>query len=509
MNGSLKKSSKILYGVCSCIIVLMVICYFGVSNTKGTYSATICYACTNGGSTFYSTSKIPGVNCTQTDNSKCQSSSSSSSSSSQSCCVKNGFYDNKTSCQSSTNRECKAHTGSLCGGGCWIKTNVGLSCSDTSKTQSACESATKYKCTQDIGTGCWLTTGESLCSTGNYYENGQSQCQNETGYVCQCGYGSNACCVKTSQKLGGGVDCMTGNTTGSCGDKIIEVCTISGTYQCKSTNGSSYSYTCTHDSGSQTAADGSWSTCTLSAQLSSSVTLTFMNGSTKVKSQSCTIPSGASRCSSDIIAPGAQTKTGDTTGKYKFNGWGEKDGCETGSYTANAAFAPSVSKTYYACYRKSSNDVTSSDFDSSKCTYSSLYTVTRDERYLNCKYTNITYNNSATENIAGNVSACCRNKGYTWVAENFTSSGYGNEYCIVCGSTPGGGPNPPSSSSSSKPSSSSSSSKPSSISTTLSSSSSNVDDNPKTGSVAIFMVWVIALGTLIYSFVYFKQSKFE
>lgn len=39
--------------------------------------------------------------------------------------------------------------------------------------------------------------------------------------------------------------------------------------------------------------------------------------------------------------------------------------------------------------------------------------------------------------------------------------------------------------------------------------SSNVDENPKTGSIAIFMVWVIAIGTLIYSIAYFKQSKFE
>ena len=41
------------------------------------------------------------------------------------------------------------------------------------------------------------------------------------------------------------------------------------------------------------------------------------------------------------------------------------------------------------------------------------------------------------------------------------------------------------------------------------SSNNNVESNPKTGSVAIFMVWIIALGTLVYSFVYFKQSKFE
>ena len=33
--------------------------------------------------------------------------------------------------------------------------------------------------------------------------------------------------------------------------------------------------------------------------------------------------------------------------------------------------------------------------------------------------------------------------------------------------------------------------------------------NPQTGSIAIFMVWVIALGALVYSFFYFKQSRFE
>ena len=36
---------------------------------------------------------------------------------------------------------------------------------------------------------------------------------------------------------------------------------------------------------------------------------------------------------------------------------------------------------------------------------------------------------------------------------------------------------------------------------------SNVEDNPKTGSVAIFIVWIIALGTLVYAGVYFKQAR--
>ena len=72
-------------------------------------------------------------------------------------------------------------------------------------------------------------------------------------------------------------------------------------------------------------------------------------------------------------------------------------------------------------------------------------------------------------------------------------------YCCDGDSTGGGGdipgpiPNPPTTSSTS-------SNPPS---------SSTVTENPKTGSIAIFMVWVIAIGTLIYSIAYFKQSKFE
>ena len=236
---------------------------------------------------------------------------------------------------------------------------------------------------------------------------------------------------------------------------------------------------------------------------SPTVTIVFKNGSTVVKTQSCTIPSGSQTCTTDIIAPGPQTSS---DSNKVFNGWGETETCTSGSYTANAALRPASSRTYYACYRDASDDDTpSKDFSTSKCTYSSLYTVTRDTRYLNCKYTNITYNNSATEDTVGNVKACCSARGYKWIAENFTSSGYGNEYCIVCGGNTGGGGSNPSSSSSSTPSSSSST--PSTTPSSVPSSSSNIEDNPKTGSVAIFIVWIIALGTLVYAGVYFKQVR--
>lgn len=47
MKEKLKSSSKTLYGVCTCIIVLMIVCYFGNKNLKGTYSAAS-YSCPSG-----------------------------------------------------------------------------------------------------------------------------------------------------------------------------------------------------------------------------------------------------------------------------------------------------------------------------------------------------------------------------------------------------------------------------------------------------------------------------
>ena len=417
MNGSLKKSSRTLYGVCACIIVLMVICYFGVSNSKGTYSVDEQVTCSG---TVYS--------------------------------------DTKTWYSGGVYYCCPASTSEMSAGKCYYYNNDCGSkeqCDNVNPTDANWSCSTSY---ESVLTGYKRTCSVSAVKAITVSDDSSS---------------SGACYITNHRYVWLNTEPNNSNYTKV--DKSSAEC-----------NGCESGYV-----------DDGEGYCIKDDDITY-VTLRFMNGDNLVKTESCTYKSSvASRCSSDIIAPGAQTKTGDTSGEYMFNGWGEKDGCETGSYTANAAFAPSVSKTYYACYRKSSNDVTSSDFDSSKCTYSSLYTVTRDERYLNCKYTNITYNNSATENIVGNVSACCRNKGYTWVAENFTSSGYGNEYCIVCGSSSGGGNNGGGDSNPDNPSNPSGGN------------GNNVSENPQTGSVAIFMVWIIALGTLVYSFVYFKQSKFE
>lgn len=75
---------------------------------------------------------------------------------------------------------------------------------------------------------------------------------------------------------------------------------------------------------------------------------------------------------------------------------------------------------------------------------------------------------------------------------------------------PGGNTTPTTPGSTPTPSASSSSSKPASSSAVIeqgSSSSTNVGENPPTGEIAIFVVWVIAAAAIVYSIWYFKQVR--
>lgn len=432
MKESLKSSSKTLYAVCICIVALMVVCYFGTGMTKGTYSAS-----------------------------------------------------ENLSCESGYKLLTASNGSSYC---CPSKYNVVMKKLTWSN----------YYCTNDSSVLRTDFNGVESCAITQSCTDGTAACDNlksgDSSSVKLFSCSGSVCTfyVKT--------DCAIAKTpTSDSSPAVSEVgCYIANNrYQWSTVDlGSPWKkvdipkVNCSGCAAGYVENDDG--DC-IKKQISS-ITITFMNGSTKVKTESCTVPSGSQSCTNSIVAPGPQTSS---DSNKVFNGWGEKDGCTSGSYTANAALRPTVSRVYYACYRDASGDgKPSADFSASKCTYSSLYTVTRDTRYLNCKYTNITYNNSATEDTVGNVSACCSAKGYMWVSENFTSSGYGNEYCLVCeGSSGGNTPSNPSTPSSSTPSSS------------TPSSSSNVDENPKTGSVAIFLVWIIALGTLVYAGVYFKQVR--
>lgn len=289
------------------------------------------------------------------------------------------------------------------------------------------------------------------------------------------------------------------------------------------------------------------------------VTVNFYNGNNLVD----TSPDYCVVEECEVTAPGPQKINNgysfyDTNKEYEFTGWGDKKCLTkewTGTYTAYHKFdknSLNVSADYYACY-KEKEDAEETEFDVNKCNYYTPATVTRDENYLNCKYINIGYNNSASDRTKEKVKACCvAMSGWTWVEYNFNSAGYDYEYCIKCEGTKvtcdpakevydsqsacekansnynckeengcwkkagkkddDKTPAPSSPSSSSSSSSSSKSSSSSSSSSTVSkkpSSSSNVDKNPPTGSVAIFMVWIISIGVIIYAFFYFKQSRFE
>lgn len=250
-----------------------------------------------------------------------------------------------------------------------------------------------------------------------------------------------------------------------------------------------------------------WSKSSSSSSTGNNITIRFYNGYALVKEESCVKGS----CNS-IIAPGTQPipkersayKFYNDSTKYEFTGWGSSSCLTTvgygASYPANHSFdnkSLTASAVYYACYREKKTVEEPDKFDVNKCNFSQEFTVTYDVNYKNCKYINIGYNNSQSERTEANVKACCIAKGWTWVGSNFNSSGNDYEYCVKCGG------------SSPSPSSPSSPSIPSSTPSSTPSSSSNIDKNPQTGSIAIFMVWVIALGALVYSFFYFKQSRFE
>jgi len=290
-----KKSSSLMIFI-TCMSLFILVCYFSISlNNKGTYSAEKCSELKK--TTYANAQKCMescsgscnGATCEYTVTVDCPNSNPSSSSSSsnyfETCCSNNGMYASKSSCESATNRKCKASAGNACGGGCYTKTNEGLNCAGNTATKELCEANTPYSCSQKESNGCWYTTGgyadQAACHSAGFHcttdssgklvptykcFSSQGTCQNETGKICQlysgCGY------VGNGADLGGGVNCTTGDTTGKCGDQTITVCTISGSHSCKDSAGNSHTYTCSHDSGSQTGPDGSYSTCTLSSTTS-------------------------------------------------------------------------------------------------------------------------------------------------------------------------------------------------------------------------------------------------
>lgn len=257
------------------------------------------------------------------------------------------------------------------------------------------------------------------------------------------------------------------------------------------------------------------------------ITIKFYNGKVLVKEKSCVKGS----CES-ITAPGPQSITGvarsgysfyNDNNEYEFNGWGS-DSCLTtegygASYPAyhnfdNKSLDASVS--YYACYREkktasanskcwlclgTSGSVSSGgSYKWSAASPGSNCHAATDITAASCSGTPSPKKYECT--LTDNSKVCVTAYDSAWAGASVSETGTSCREVSSCG----GGTTP---TNPDKPSSPSSPSIPSSTPSSTPSSSSNIDKNPPTGSIAIFMVWVIALGALVYSFFYFKQSRFE
>lgn len=504
MKENVKNTTKALYTMCICLIVVMGVLFLGNSLTKGTYSA---------GTVLTKNTKYCSNSRYVLNGNKCCPSGYGLYNGGVSCCPSGYSWSSDDSiCVNSSGKQISptaAVAASTCKAGNILNGNTCTANSSSSCTYTSagyCQNATGKSCVIDAK-GCYVPMDEISCKYATI-----AACEKANpGWNCSFKGG---CPVPTSEVPAGScaagkyyvdgtgcLDCMAG-TYCEAGSTQGTPCLIG--YYCPAK--SAKPTKCPTERPYSKIYSTKESDCKAETDDGATITLKFMNGSTLVKSESCFKANDSDSCKDTIYAPGPQTKTGKI-----FNGWGESNGCTVGSYTAYGSFRANTSRTYYACYTDKIDDTPSSTFDKSKCTYSNDTAVVRDDRYKNCKYTNITYNNSASELTEGNAKACCIARGYTWVRENFTSSGYGYEYCIKCaGGTPPSTSEPEPSTGDPKPSTGdpTPTSKPS-TSTPTSTPSSNVDENPKTGSIAIFMVWVIAIGTLIYSIAYFKQSKFE
>ena len=366
-----------------------------------------------------------------------------------------------------------------------------------------------------------LFLGNSL--TKGTYSAGTVLTKN-TKYCSKSGYvlNGNKCCPSGYGLYNGGVSCCPSGYSWSSGDSI-----------------------CVNSSGKQISPTAAVAASTCKAG-------NILNGNT------CTANSSSSSSSSSSSCPPGQYYFDQSSqplkcetcipGTYCPGGTEAAVACEPGYYCPESGLSAQVKcppdKPNSKGYSKSINDCYAS---STSCENTSQGECAGKYGASNCVMdSNGCWVKKSTTDTSGKTYACytrndtngtrvwTNNPSSTWTKNNITSANsckdcykcikngevsyylgtISNDNCFFYShsntnsSCPGGStgdgdgdiPVPPPSTSSSP---STSSNPPTSTP------SSNVDENPKTGSIAIFMVWVIAIGTLIYSIAYFKQSKFE
>lgn len=213
---------------------------------------------------------------------------------------------------------------------------------------------------------------------------------------------------------------------------------------------------------------------------SQTFTGTFKNGSTTYDTKTCTTSVGGSSCSMPI--PSAPSKSG-----YTFKGWGNNDGCSSGS---TSSFTVTSNVTKYACWVANS---TGDDTPSNPTTYT--YTATFNAN-------GGTLNGSSTKSCTSTSSSCTITGLPTATKSGYTFKGWGTSNSCTSGNT-------------------------SSLVLNLTNktyyacyekdavveepeeddNNQNITENPQTGQIAIFVVWVIALAAIVYSVWYFKKIR--
>ena len=397
MKENVKNTTKALYTMCICLIVVMGVLFLGNSLTKGTYSA---------GTVLTKNTKYCSKSGYVLNGSKCCPSGYGLYNGGVSCCPSGySWSSNDLICVNSSGKQINATAAvaaSTCKAGNVLNGNI---C--TANSQSSSSSG-----------GTSSSSGSGNCPAGQFYFEQSLSCLD---------------CVA-------GTYCKAGSTQGT-------MCPEGSYCPAKS----SYPMECPSDKPKSKAYSKSINDCYASST------------SCENKSQGeCAGKYGASNCVMDSNGCWVKKSTTDTSGKkytYKFY---NKDG--------------SVLLGVKTCIVNQSTGLCTTAITPPSC--SGQWSGQKNCPTNSVKVGPNFFGN--TDNLIGDSSwYCCEG-----------SSGSDSS-----SSTPPIPEPPTTSSTSSNP--------------PTSTPSSNVDENPKTGSIAIFMVWVIAIGTLIYSIAYFKQSKFE
>lgn len=228
-------------------------------------------------------------------------------------------------------------------------------------------------------------------------------------------------------------------------------------------------------------------------------TATFMNGSTVYEKEVCSASSSGAACSMPV--PSAPSKSG-----HSFEGWGNSDGCTSGT---KSAFSVTSNVTKYACFKKVSSGGSgdgsgggtgggdgsgggTGSGDSS--TYTISYNANGGTGSMSSH--TCTAGNSCT--IKSNKFVKSDHKFVGWTTNsNGTNDGYG--WTNWSGTWDSSRTNGKLGISSNK--------------LTLyamwdkTTTDQNTDTNPQTGEITVFLIWILGLAAIVYSVWYFKSIK--